>query len=377
VSRVRRIAAAGQLLAALLLAVAALAPAAHAAPRDGQAPLFAYYYIWYTPSSWDRAKKDYPLLGRYSSDERDVMREHIREAKAAGIDGWFVSWKSTEPLNARLRKLVRIAEQEHFKLAIIYQGLDFERKPLPVDQVETDMGYFQRNFSGAAPFHGVFEKPLVIWSGTWKFKRSEIAKVMTPQRREHLLMLSSEKTVDGINRLRGLTDGDAYYWSSVNPDTYPGYPQKLKEMANAVHAEGGLWMAPAAPGFDAREIGGTTVVDRKNGETLRREMNAATSSSPDAIGLISWNEFSENSHVEPSERNGTRYLKVLADLRGAPGPNAADFDSSEPGTTGSHTGLPLLIGLVLLIVGGIVLTLRRGSGGGTANGDPSSEGASS
>ena len=93
--------------------------------------------------------------------------------------------------------------------------------------------------------------------------------------------------------------------------------------------------------------------------------------------LISWNEFSENSHVEPSERNGTRYLQVLADLRDAPGPNAADFDSSEPGTTGSHTGLPLLIGLVLLIVGGIVLTLRRGSGDRSANGGPSSEGASS
>jgi Glycosyl hydrolase family 99 len=378
VTGARRLVAAFQLVAAMTLCAVALAPAAHAAPRDGQAPLFAYYYIWYTPSSWDRAKKDYPLAGRYSSDEREVMREHIRAAKSAGIDGWFVSWKSTEPLNARLEKLVRIAEQEHFKLAIIYQGLDFERKPLPVDQVETDMNLFQRRFASRPPFQGVFEKPLVIWSGTWKFKRSEVAKVMTPERRSKLLMLSSERNVDGIDRLRGLTDGDAYYWSSVNPDTYPGYPQKLKEMGNAVHAEGGLWLAPAAPGFDARMIGGKTVVDRKDGDTLRREMNAATSSSPDAIGLISWNEFSENSHVEPSERNGTRYLKVLADLRGAPGPNAADFDSSEPGTTGSHTGIPLLIGLLLLIVGGIVLTLRRGSGGDrSANGGPSSEGASS
>ncbi len=350
------------LIAVALLCAAMLAPSAHAAPRDGQAPLFAYYYIWYTPSSWDRAKSDYPLLGRYSSDERDVMREHIREAKAAGIDGWFVSWKSTEPLNARLAKLIQVASQEHFKLAIIYQGLDFERHPLPVDQVRGDLDLFQRQFAHAAPFKGVFEKPLVIWSGTWKFTRSQIASVMTPQRRSHLLMLSSEKNVDGINRLSGLTDGDAYYWSSVNPDTYRGYPQKLQQMGAAVHAQGGLWLAPAAPGFDARLIGGRTVVDRKDGDTLRREMNAATASSPDAIGLISWNEFSENSAVEPSERNGNRYLQVLADLRGAPGPKAADFDSSAPGTTGSHSGIPVLVGLVLLIGGGIVLTLRRNTG---------------
>ena len=30
--------------------------------------MFAYYYIWFNVSSWERAKSDYPTLGRYSSD---------------------------------------------------------------------------------------------------------------------------------------------------------------------------------------------------------------------------------------------------------------------------------------------------------------------
>jgi hypothetical protein len=339
-----------------------MASSSSAAPRDGQAPLFAYYYIWYAPSSWERAKNDYPLLGRYSSDERVIMRQHIREAKASGVDGWIVSWKSTDPLNSRLVKLIDIATQEHFKLAIIYQGLNFERKPQPIAAVKTDMNYFQRHFASAEPFKGVFEKPLVIWSGTWKFSRSEVAQVTTPHR-SHLLMLSSEKNLAGIARLRGLVDGDAYYWSSVNPDTYKGYPDKLTTMSDAVHADGGLWIAPAAPGFDARLVHGTSVVPRRGGDTLRREMDAATKSSPDAIGLISWNEFSENSQVEPSQKYGTSGLKTLADIRGAQGPSAADFDSSAPGTTSSHSsGIPLLIALSLLIVGGIAVTLRRGRG---------------
>jgi hypothetical protein len=38
-------------------------------PQD-PIPNLAYYYIWYTESSWDRAKSDYPQLGRYSSDDR-------------------------------------------------------------------------------------------------------------------------------------------------------------------------------------------------------------------------------------------------------------------------------------------------------------------
>ena len=57
-------------------------------------PVLAYYYIWFDVSSCDRAKTDYPLLGRYSNDEPDVMRQHIQWAKAAGIDGFIVSWSA-------------------------------------------------------------------------------------------------------------------------------------------------------------------------------------------------------------------------------------------------------------------------------------------
>jgi hypothetical protein len=59
-------------------------------------------------------------------------------------------------------------------------------------------------------------------------------------------------------------------------------------------------------------------------------MDAARLSAPDAIGLISWNEFSENSHLEPSQNFGSRYLQVLADIRGATVPAMNNFDSSEP-----------------------------------------------
>ena len=47
-------------------------------------PVLAYYYIWFNPTSWKRAKIDYPLLGRYSSDDEVVMAEHVRMAQEAG-----------------------------------------------------------------------------------------------------------------------------------------------------------------------------------------------------------------------------------------------------------------------------------------------------
>lgn len=352
-----------------LACVLAGATAAGAAVRD-PTPLYAYYYIWFNPSSWNRAKTDYPVLGRYSSDETSIMRRHIRLAKSAGIDGFIVSWKSTPVLDARLAKLQEVARREHFKLAVIYQGLDFERNPLPAAKVAADFDLFARRF-GSSPVYGGFGKPLMIWSGTWKFSAAATERV-TSKYRGKLRILATERTADDYEAKSSSFDGDAYYWSSVNPDTYPDYPGKLKAMSDRVHANGGVWFAPAAPGFDARLIGGKTVVARRDGDTLRRELAAAQASGPDAIGLISWNEFSENSHVEPSKKYGTTALETLADVRGSHFKAKGELDSSAPSARGEGPGaIPMIVGFVLLLVASILL-FRRGSRGG----DPQVPGSS-
>jgi len=322
-------------------------------------PVLAYYYIWFDVTSWDRAKTDYPLLGRYSSDDVDVMRQHIQWAQAAGIDGFIVSWKSTEKLNRRLDQLVKLADEANFKLVIIYEGLDFQRQPLPVEQVDSDLQYFIDHYA-AHPTFDLFGKPLVIWSGSWNFSTQEIQSV-AEAKRDRILILASEKNVEGYQRLADLVDGNAYYWSSVNPATHPGYAEKLTAMGQAVHDQGGIWIAPVAAGFDARLIGGTTVVERQDGETLRIEMDTAIQSAPDAIGLISWNEFSENSHIEPSHAYGNRYLLVLAEARNASAPRVSDFDSSAPAgvSSGNAAGFIALFALSALITISLLIIIIR------------------
>jgi hypothetical protein len=325
-------------------------------------PTFAYYYIWFDSTSWNRAKIDYPQLGRYSSDDRAVMRQHIEWAKAAGIKGFIVSWKSTDVLNRRLAQLTDIAEEENFKLVIIYQGLDFNRNPQPVDRIASDLDYFTQHFASRKAFN-LYPKPVVILSGTWKYSPAEISEI-TRDRRQSLLILASEKSLDGYKRLADLVDGDAYYWSSVNPDTFTKYQDKLVAMSEAVHKNGGLWIPPAAPGFDARMIGGTSVVDRKDGETLRTQINTAMTSSPDMLGIISWNEFSENSYIEPSEKYGAKYLNVLSEINHMPAPAIGEFDSSEQPDK-VYPGIPYArqaaLGAiaVLIVTGLIVIAVRR------------------
>jgi hypothetical protein len=343
-------------LAAVLGAVGSVRPAAAAQPAANPVPLLAYYYIWYSPASWRRAKTDYPVLGPYSSNDIRVVKQHVTWARKAGVNGFIVSWKATERLNRPLAHLIAAADEQNFKLVLIYQGLDFERNPLPAARVAHDLRLFADRYA-ADPAFDLFAKPLVIWSGTWKFSRAEVASV-TRSLRSKLLILASEKDKAGYERLADLVDGDAYYWSSVNPDTFPGYPAKLQAMSSAIHARHGLWIAPAAPGFDARLVGGTRIVPRKNGETLRKEMDAAIQSSPDAVGLISWNEFSENSQVEPSVRFGRRYLDVLTDMQRPQGSIGTDFDSSQP-VTGIGYGLPILSGLAGVVFAALLMAFTR------------------
>lgn len=335
------------------------APSAAVSGADSPTPVLAYYYIWFTPTSWNRAKIDYPLLGRYSSDDEVIMAKHIETASAAGIDGFLVSWKRSTHLNNRLDELERIATTAGFKLGIVYQGLDFAREPLPVDRVREDLTWFADQYAHDPTFHVFGDRPLIVWTGTQRFTAAEIASVTRPLA-DRLQVLASAKNVEDYQRISRWVQGNAYYWSSVKPDM-GGYPEKLQEMSDAVHADGGLWIAPFAPGFDARMVGGSSVVPRNGGQTLRQELAAAQSSNPDALGLISWNEFSENTHVEPSEEQGTTALHALALALGATPPPAPADSSETVAGVGGLTGWGALVtlGLVLALLNLLAYWLRN------------------
>jgi hypothetical protein len=126
-----------------------------------------------------------------------------------------------------------------------------------------------------------------------------------------------------------------------------------------------LWIAPAAPGFDARKIEGTTVVERDGGKTLLRECATAFASKPDVVGLISWNEFTENTYIEPSKKYGALYLQTAARCR--PGSSGLPIDgsgshygidSSAPGH-GFPSGLVVVPVTVAMMGGAVVVSVRR------------------
>ncbi|MFL6139093.1 MAG: hypothetical protein ACJ74O_15020 [Frankiaceae bacterium] len=337
-------------------AISTKVPAAHGA-ASFPIPAWGYYYIWYTPSSWHRAKLDEPQLGCYSSDDPAVMRAHVRMAKAAGLTGFLVSWKHTDGLDARLRMLAAIAVQEHFRLGIVYEALDFHRNPLPSSTVRRDLAWFAATY-GHHPAFAADGGPVAVWTGTEDYPTGVVAAVAGAVGRR-LTLLASAKSVEDYDRVAGHVDGDAYYWSSGDPAT-PSYSRRLAEMAADVHAHGGLWLAPAAPGFNAQALGGHRNIARAGGSTLRLSLAAALASAPDALGIISWNEWSENTYVEPSVRYGKSELAVLAEILHGRVPRTVETDSSDDvATTGGWRAWHALVVLIVLIATTVAAVEQR------------------
>ena len=276
-------------------------------------PVFAYYYLWMTGSYWFEHKLDYPVgpfPGNYRSDNPAVIRWQVRQARAAGLTGFIVSWKDTPAYRTILPLLERAARKGGLKLAMEYEGLNALRQPLPVAKVAADFRFFTSTYAPNPAWYRIGGKPLTIWDGTQRFSRAAVASV-TGRVRRRILVLSSGNNVAEFERLAAYTDGDAYYWSSVYPGRDLFYASKLAAMGAAVHRAHKIWIAPFAPGFNDILIGGGRAVPRLGGATLRTEYATAARSAPDILGLISWNEWTENTYVEPSVDYGYFYPKLL------------------------------------------------------------------
>jgi hypothetical protein len=70
-----------------------------------------------------------------------------------------------------------------------------------------------------------------------------------------------------------------------------------------------VYAATVSPGYDDSRLGRNTssVIDRGDGAFYDTQWRAAVSAAPDWVLITSWNEFFENTHVEPSVRYQRQY----------------------------------------------------------------------
>ena len=286
--------------------------------------VLAHYYPWYTLDTWrDARMADQPLQLYSIDDTRDVARL-VQQAVSAGIDVFVSSWREWpqsvgDPSDRSMRVLLDAARPTPMKVCVYTESftanpaLDWstaEPQTMErwladiVDRYASDPAYLRINgrpviFVYAASLIGLEDwgdvitqlrasgrNPLLVGD----FYESRLIENFDGQYRYSTVSLSKDDLLD------------VYAHQSLRARTFgllqPGDSRRI-------------WVASVTPGADDTKLMDRDthlVVDRAGGHEYDDQWATAIRTGADWVIVTNWNEWWENTEIEPSQRYGTVYL---------------------------------------------------------------------
>jgi hypothetical protein len=296
----------------------------------GPPPLvLAFFYPWYQHFDWASDHLlDQPLF-LYSTEFPDEVAHSLADARAAGLDGVIVSWRGDTDWNdRRLQYVLDDSQQLGLRVSILVETLlaadtgHILSEDLNPDKMRQ---WLEKAFDKFAP-HPAFlrtgGKPVIFVYSADSFAREEwraIAQSLQQGGRNIFLMAD---TLDPTY-LESFSGAFTYTTAGVSQQNLARFDsnQALRtETFDLVNGgERRIAAATVIPGYDDTLLGrdSSLVIDRANGALYEAEWEAAVAAEPDWIVVTSWNEFWENTYIEPSVRYGHQYqdrTRVWSDL---------------------------------------------------------------
>lgn len=288
-----------------------------------QRPVLAFYYTWYSPSTWSsRTMSDLPTT-KYNSNDDATINRQLQEATKAGITGFINSWwgagDQTDKNFAKLLALSATLEKTthvHFASTIYFES---DAPALQgTSKIVSSLRYVLSHYGNDPHFFHWQGKPvLFFWdplgNGRTLAQWAAIRKQVDPKNRT----IWSAEGVDTnlLNVFDGLHLFSAAYWGIQHNDMNAvdqGFRTKINSY-NKAHKTHKIWAAGVLPGYDDTRVPGrkgTYIIQRKNGATYRESWTGALSSNPDWVTITSFNEWFEGAMIEPSVHYGNLYLNI-------------------------------------------------------------------
>ena len=335
----------GKCLLAFLFALIAIIPAQLwgqpnvERPQAGIVPrkVMTFYYPWYgIPSGpggagktvhWGRidevnkniaASTHYPALGPYDSHDPNVIEQHCKWAKRAGIDTFIVSWWGHgDYSDVAMAKILEVCRRHGLNACIYYETVPRPQTP----QTAADDIVKVLNKYGKHPAHlKINEKPVVFIYGRAVQELGlsgwlEVIKIVNTNYQGGFVAIGDQFSrgaagiFDGLHTynpagsLRNLTPEATSKWAA---ETYPSWV-KLADSASKICA------ITVIPGYDDTKIRKPGLaVDRYNGQLYRIQWEDAIKADPHWILVTSFNEWHEGSEIEPSVEYKEQYIELTA-----------------------------------------------------------------
>lgn len=303
----------------------------------------AYYYPWYGPdrNHWQDGYAQHPSLGEYNSAEKDVINQHIDWASGHGIDFFAVSWwgigsREDEVLKDRFLESPLLND---IQFVILYESaglLPFQNESIDLDSPDTlqkllkDFKYLQETYLNHPRYLKINGRPVVFIYLTRIFT-GDVAGAIHALR-SALLSRGSDVYLIGdevywgnwgslpAEHIQAFDAVTAYNMHTSVPGIAENFDAKVMNEYTAWKArtdELGVSFIPnALPGFDD-----SLVRPQANHPPIPRSVSLFESQLDIALSLLnptlkmfmitSWNEWHEDTSIEPAQEYGFDYLDAL------------------------------------------------------------------
>ncbi len=297
----------------MLTLIGVILSAVPLAAQEGR-QVYAFYFGWYTGESWGDARLADRPAAPYDSRDAGALGRHIDEARGAGIDAFLMSWfgpKNDNLTHQVFNMLLDQASARGFHVGAVVDMQD-PGYNATVEEATQSLAYLindRANHGGYLRFQG---KPVIYFWNQGRFTLAQwqaIRQQVDPDRNTIWVM---EGTRTGL-----MPAFDGLYLFNTAWAANPA--ATAVQWARRNNQAGGWFYTPTVhPGWDESAIAGrtnpTTPRARNNGEFLTNSWNGAAASGASIILIVSWNEYFENSHIEPSQQYGSQSLDVLRPL---------------------------------------------------------------
>jgi Glycosyl hydrolase family 99/Bacterial SH3 domain len=283
--------------------------------------VWVFYMGFWTPDGWvasENVLTDTPAE-YYDTKNANTAATQIQQARNAGIDAFIANWfgMNDTQTTSSLDNLLQQAYQQGFKIGAAYDLFPSnvaKDKQSVIDSLNwlianrtTHPAYLR--FDGKPVIYFAFQENTGFGSGTWE----EIRNTVDPN-------YNTIWVAEGLNGCclhGGVFDG-MYAFNLAWGDPATTATRQFNLMRN----QGGyFYTATAHPGWDESLVAArdnrpnpSAARNRQDGEFMTRSWNGAISSGSGIILIVSWNEYMEGSHIEPSSTYGSTALDTLRPL---------------------------------------------------------------
>lgn len=288
--------------------------------------VLAHYYPWFDRGTWSHPwLLDQP--GRpYSTDDSSDVTRIFDEAKAAGLDGLVVSWQGREfedGWNHR-RMLVALDAAQHagLRASVLLETTVANPRHSQVDtpvDPEVVLAWLRDVLRLYAPHPAYLRadgRPVVFVYAANRLKGPVWAAILDALAADGFEpMLIAENTKS--NWLESFAGQFDYASNRFTPSEIASFDREQALRIQSFHLLPGkgarrIWAATVSPGYDDTRLDdgrAVRVTPREQGAYYDAQWQAAFDSGADWILVTSWNEWWENTQIEPSALYGDAYAR--------------------------------------------------------------------